>query len=77
MAGLPSDSFSITSAAIMHAADRPPLFIDPQSTATRWLKRQERDNGLRLVRLADGTGAMRTLESALGRGQPVLCDGLT
>ena len=36
--GLPSDVFSVSSAVMMARSAKPPLFIDPQTTASRWVR---------------------------------------
>lgn len=73
--GLPADAFSLDSAVIMSRARHPPLFIDPQSTATRWIRRLEKARGLRLLRLTDADYT-RVLESAVSSGVPVLCESM-
>ena len=73
--GLPSDDFSVHSAVIMSHAARAPLFMDPQSTATRWIKRQEKHSGLRVFRLTDAD-YIRVLEGAVSSGAPVLCESM-
>ena len=65
--GLPADAFSIDSGVIMTKARNPPLFIDPQTTATRWIRQQEKQRGLRLLRLTDAD-YIRVLESAVSSG---------
>ena len=73
--GLPADQFSIDSAVIMKNASKPPLFIDPQTSASRWIRSHEKSNGLRPLRLTDADYS-RVLEGAVSSGVPVLCESL-
>ena len=71
--GLPCDKHSMENAAVTKHCRRWPLFIDPQEQASKWIRQTERDNGLKIVKASD-PGYIRTLESAIPLGQPVLLE---
>jgi hypothetical protein len=56
-------------------ARRWPLMIDPQSQANKWIKAMEAAAELRVIKLTDGD-FMRTLESAVQFGLPVLLENV-
>lgn len=56
-------------------ARRWPLMIDPQSQANKWIKAMEAGADLRVIKLTDGD-FMRTLESAVQFGLPVLLENV-
>lgn len=56
-------------------ARRWPLMIDPQSQANKWIKAMEAGAELRVIKLTDGD-FMRTLESAVQFGLPVLLENV-
>lgn len=49
--------------------------IDPQSQANKWVKSMEATSDLRIIKLTDGD-FMRTLESAVQFGLPVLLENV-
>lgn len=49
--------------------------IDPQSQANKWVKSMEEASDLRIIKLTDGD-FMRTLESAVQFGLPVLLENV-
>lgn len=49
--------------------------IDPQSQANKWVKSMEAASDLRIIKLTDGD-FMRTLESAVQFGLPVLLENV-
>lgn len=71
--GLPHDKHSIENAVLMKHCRRWPLLIDPQEQASKWITQTEKDNGLKIVKASD-PGYLRTLESAIPLGQPVLVE---
>ena len=71
--GLPHDKHSIENAVLMKHCRRWPLLIDPQEQASKWITRTEKDNGLKIVKASD-PAYLRTLESAIPLGQPVLVE---
>lgn len=71
--GLPHDRHSIENAVLMKHCRRWPLLIDPQEQASHWITQTERDNGLKIVKASDPS-YIRTLESAIPLGQPVLVE---
>ncbi|KAJ8614220.1 hypothetical protein CTAYLR_001132 [Chrysophaeum taylorii] len=70
--GLPTDNFSIENAIVVWSAKRWPYAIDPDSQANRWIKCSESGNGLKTVKPTDDF--VRTLESAIAYGTPVLLE---
>lgn len=73
--GLPSDSFSIESAIIIHNARRWPLMIDPQGQANKWIKNMEKANRLGIIRFSQ-PDYTRVLENSIQFGLPVLLENV-
>lgn len=83
--GLPKSNFSISSALMATKGRRWPLMIDPQGTASRWIRRLElgapasegrkAKPGLVTVRPGD-SDFMRKFENAIPLGLPVLLEGV-
>jgi dynein heavy chain len=73
--GLPSDALSIDNGVCVKIGQRWPLMIDPQMQANKWIKAMEDVNGLRLIKLSD-PNFLRTLESSIRVGNPVLLEDL-
>lgn len=71
--GLPHDKHSIENASLIKHCRRWPLLIDPQDQASKWITQTENDNGLKIVKASDPS-YLRTLESAIPLGQPVLIE---
>jgi dynein heavy chain, axonemal len=72
---LPSDSFSIDNAIMMFKSKRWPLMIDPQGQANRWIRQMEASHGLHVVKQNSNT-FVRTIETAIQFGQPVLLENV-
>ena len=53
MNGLPLDNFSVENAIIMDNSRRWPLMVDPQNQCNRWLKRQEAQRKLKVIKMTD------------------------
>uniref|UniRef100_A0A8C9NAY7 Dynein axonemal heavy chain 3 n=1 Tax=Serinus canaria TaxID=9135 RepID=A0A8C9NAY7_SERCA len=75
IAGLPVDSFSIDNGVIVSNSRRWSLMIDPQRQANKWIKNMEKTNKLSVIKLSD-THYVRTLETALQLGTPVLLENI-
>lgn len=75
IAGLPVDSFSIDNGIIVSNSRRWPLMIDPQGQANKWIKNMEKVNRLSVIKFSD-SNYVRTLESALQFGTPVLLENV-
>lgn len=73
--GLPSDSFSVENAIIVHNARRWPLMIDPQGQANKWIKNMEKSNRLGIIRLSQ-PDYTRVLENSIQFGLPVLLENI-
>ncbi|KAI9224867.1 dynein heavy chain and region D6 of dynein motor-domain-containing protein [Blastocladiella britannica] len=73
--GLPTDAFSIENGIIVTSGRRWPLLIDPQSQASTWLKNMESKRGLKIVDMKQ-SDLVRTLESSIQYGIPVLVQGI-
>ncbi|KPI85651.1 putative dynein heavy chain [Leptomonas seymouri] len=70
-AGLPGDEFSKENGAIVVFGPRYPLMIDPQQQAIKWVKRMERDNGLKVIDPKQ-PDFQKTIEYAIQFGCPLL-----
>ena len=73
--GLPTDAVSIDNGVCVKVGQRWPLMIDPQMQANKWVKSMEDASGLRLIKLSD-PNFLRTLESSIRVGNPVLLEDL-
>uniref|UniRef100_A0A8C9WNZ6 Dynein axonemal heavy chain 6 n=1 Tax=Scleropages formosus TaxID=113540 RepID=A0A8C9WNZ6_SCLFO len=71
--GLPRDIVSTENGILVTRGHRWPLMIDPQDQANRWIRSKEAHNGLKVIKLTD-TGFLRTLETAVRLGMPVLLE---
>lgn len=71
--GLPRDTTSTENAILATKGKRWPLMIDPQDQANRWIKQQESERGLKVMKFSDGT-FMRTLENCIRLGYPCLIE---
>ncbi|XQJ27193.1 dynein heavy chain, putative [Leishmania guyanensis] len=70
-AGLPGDEFSKENGAVVVFGPRYPLMIDPQQQAIKWVKRMERDNGLKVIDPKQ-QDFQKTVEYAIQFGCPLL-----
>ncbi|XP_075719503.1 dynein axonemal heavy chain 14 isoform X3 [Rhinoderma darwinii] len=68
--GLPPDPYSIENAILVKNGQRWPLLIDPHGQAYKWICQME-GGKLRQV-LASDPGYMKTLETAIRLGEPIL-----
>ena len=75
IAGLPVDSFSVENGMIMSRSSRWPLMIDPQGQANKWIRNLEKDSYLKVIKQSE-SNYLRTLESAIQFGQPVLLENI-
>ena len=75
IAGLPVDSFSVENGLIMSRSRRWPLMIDPQGQANKWIRNLEKHNHLKVIKQSE-SNYLRTLESAIQFGQPVLLENV-
>ena len=73
--GLPSDSFSKENGIIIANSSRYPLMIDPQSQANKWIKNNEQENNLKIVKQSD-SDFQRNLENAVQFGWPLLVESV-
>lgn len=71
--GLPKDNTSTENAILATKGKRWPLMIDPQDQANRWIKHQESERHLKVMKFSDGT-FMRTLENCIRLGYPCLIE---
>ncbi|CUG93652.1 unnamed protein product [Bodo saltans] len=72
---LPQDPFSIENGTILQRSKRWCLMIDPQGQANMFIRKKEAKNKLKIVKLSDDT-FMRTIESAVQVGHPVLLENV-
>ncbi|XP_021930622.1 dynein heavy chain 12, axonemal isoform X3 [Zootermopsis nevadensis] len=75
IAGLPMDSFSIENAIIVDMSRRYSLLVDPEGQANRWIKTMERKHNLQVIKFSDHD-YMKTIESAIQLGNPVLLENV-
>ena len=73
MNGLPSDGFSRENGMIIAESNRWPLLIDPQNQANKWIKNNELENKLIVVKQTDSDFA-RNLENSLQFGYSLLIE---
>ncbi|XP_064645339.1 dynein axonemal heavy chain 6-like [Lineus longissimus] len=73
--GLPRDQVSTENAILVTRGRRWPLMIDPQEQANRWIRNKETRNGLKVIKLTDGS-FLRTLENCIRIGMPVLLEDI-
>ncbi|KFH07428.1 putative dynein-1-alpha heavy chain, flagellar inner arm I1 complex [Toxoplasma gondii VAND] len=71
--GLPSDRFSTENGVLVTMSRRWPLMIDPQNQATKWIRRLEAANDLRLVD-PETRNYMRVITTAVENGKPLLME---
>ena len=69
------DSFSVENGMIMSRSSRWPLMIDPQGQANKWIRNLEKDSYLKVIKQSE-SNYLRTLESAIQFGQPVLLENI-
>jgi len=74
LANLPTDNVSIDSAVLVTLGRRWPLMIDPQGQANKWVKTMQARSQLKVIKIADGSNYLRTLENAIRMGTPVLLE---
>ena len=73
--GLPLDTVSLENAIFVTRSRRWPLMIDPQAQANTWVKRTEKANKMRIIKLTQGN-MLRTLEQSIRVGIPVLLENV-
>ncbi len=73
LAGLPADAYSTDNAIIQSSSRRWPLMIDPQGQANKWVKNMEK--GLHVLKMSN-PNYLRTLETAIQFGQPMLLENV-
>ncbi|KAJ1537343.1 Dynein heavy chain 2, axonemal, partial [Nowakowskiella sp. JEL0078] len=73
--GLPSDAFSSENGIVVTRGRRWPLMVDPQGQANNWIKNMEMKRDLKVIDLKQ-PDFLRTLESAIQYGFPVLLQGI-
>lgn len=75
MNGLPSDSFSTENGMIVYNCNRWPLMIDPQNQANKWIKINEIENKLVVIKQNDND-FVRNLENSLQFGYSLLIENV-
>ncbi|KAL1506667.1 hypothetical protein ABEB36_005991 [Hypothenemus hampei] len=73
--GLPRDYLSTENAVLVSCSRRWPLFIDPQGQANKWVKNTGKTQAISICKLSD-KDLMRTMESAIRFGKPVLIENV-
>ncbi|KAL4429302.1 hypothetical protein ABPG74_002288 [Tetrahymena malaccensis] len=75
MNGLPSDAFSRENGIITYNTRRWPLMIDPQQQANRWIRKNEFDNKVTVVKQSD-SNFIRSLETCIQFGQCLIIENV-
>eukprot|EP00946_MAST-07B_sp_MAST-7B-sp1_P003364 g3364.t1 len=73
--GLPTDAFSVDNGIVVFNSRRWPLMIDPQGQANKWIRRNEKENKLQVVKMTQAK-YMRTIENAVQFGLPILLENV-
>ena len=73
--GLPADAYSTDNAIILNSSRRWPLMIAPQGQANKWVKNMEKENGIHVLKMSN-PNYLRTLETAIQFGQPVMLENV-
>ncbi|KAG7202889.1 hypothetical protein KM043_010036 [Ampulex compressa] len=73
--GLSKTRFSTENAIIMSNSDQWCLFIDSQNQANLWIKKIEKRNDLKIVKITDAD-YMSIIESSIENGNPVLIENV-
>ncbi len=73
--GLPTDAFSVDNGIVVFNSRRWPLMIDPQGQANKWIRRNEKENKLKVVKMTQAK-YMRTIENAVQFGLPILLENV-
>ena len=73
--GLPTDSLSIQNGAIMNAAARWSLMVDPQLQGVKWIVNREEQNGLKIIQLSQNK-YLDAVQNCIENGIPLLIENL-
>ena len=73
--GLPNDHVSIENAAITSSCQRWPLFIDPQFQGIKWIRNNQEENNLHVLRFGQDN-FINTLVRAVENGESVLIENV-
>ena len=73
--GLPTDAFSVDNGIVVFNSRRWPLMIDPQGQANKWIRRTEKDNKIKVVKMTQAK-YMRTIENGVQFGLPILLENV-
>lgn len=75
--GLPADNLSIDNGIIVtYPEARWPLIIDPQSQGNQWIKKKEKENNLKVIKLTNNK-FMNITETAIKLGYSVLLENVS
>lgn len=74
--GLPTDEISTENAVFVTKGRRWPLLIDPQGQGNKWIKNQEKANGLKIIKAQDPE-LLRKLEAGIRVGLPCLVENVS
>jgi dynein heavy chain len=72
--GLPGDGFSRENGVMVTRGTRWPLMVDPQGQANKWIKRMQKEHGLKVIDPKQ-SDYIKTIETAVNLGTPVLLTG--
>ncbi|KAK8861127.1 hypothetical protein M9Y10_012822 [Tritrichomonas musculus] len=73
--GLPNDKVSVENAAITNSCQRWPLFIDPQFQGIKWIRNNQEENNLHVLRFGQDN-FINTLVMAVENGESVLIENV-
>ena len=73
---LPPDHYSTDNALIMQKSKRFVFFIDPDSLAQNWIRKQYKSANIRFTKMTDGN-FKRTLEIGIDLGQQILVENMS
>nr|XP_024216642.1 dynein heavy chain 7, axonemal-like [Halyomorpha halys] len=72
--GLPSDTFSLENAIILHASQKWPLLIDPHNQANRWIRNMEKENELIIIKFSEDN--VEIILKCVQSGKPILLENI-
>lgn len=75
LCGLSKNRFATENAVILNNSEQWCLFIDSQNQINQWIKKMERKNDLRVVKLTD-SDYMSVIEQNIETGNPVLLENI-
>lgn len=75
--GLPSNEISVCNGILVKRAVSYPYMIDPQLQANSWIRKQEDEDGLRIIKASDLSNMEKTIETCIRLNVPCLIEDAT